>query len=187
MGASKAQRAATADRRNRAIKLRLAGAEWQAIADQLGYADKGAACKDVTRALERHLVAQRTSAETLRNLELDRLDRLQLGLWTAATGGDHKTADTVLRIMDRRARWAGFDVPPDVEERIRAEVVNSVGAQMAVVWGRVLSGIPGLTEDQRAAVPGLLDEAIRWFTASAARGRRAIEGAVVDDDEAGAA
>ncbi len=186
MGASKAQRAATAERRNKAIKLRLAGAEWQAIADQLGYADKAAACKDVTRALERHLVAQRTSAETLRNLELDRLDRIQLGLWTAATSGDHKTADTVLRIMDRRARWAGFDVPPDLEDRIRQETTVRIAAQMATVWGHVLDGL-GLSAEQAARVPGLLDAAIATFTAAAAPRRRAIEGVVDDEDEAGAA
>lgn len=181
MGASKAQRAATADRRNRAIKLRLAGAEWQAIADQLGYADKGAACKDVTRALDRHLVAQRVSSETLRNLELDRLDRLQLGLWTAATAGDHKTADTVLRIMDRRARWAGFDVPPDLEDRIRQEMTLRIGAQMATVWGRVIDGL-NLTAEQAALVPALLDAAISTFTA-AARRPAALEGSVADADD----
>lgn len=184
MGASKAQRAATAARRDAAIKLRLAGAGWQSIADQLGYHDRSAACTDVRRAMEANLARQHESADVRRAAELDRLDRLQLGLWKAATSGSTKAADTVLRIITLRAKLSGVDVPPDVEERIREEMTARISAQMAVVWGRTLSGIPGLTEEQRAAVPGLLDEAIRWFSGAAAGGgaRAAIEGVVVGED-----
>ncbi len=182
MGASKAQRAATAARREQAIKLKIAGADWKTIANRLGYASAAAACKDVTRALEQARAEMRVGLETLRDIDLERLDRLQLALWPAASRGDQKVADTVLRIMDRRAKWTGFDVPPEVEQRIRAEVVKSIAGQMAQVWGRVLAGIPGLTAEQAAAVPGLLDAAIAAVVGRGAQ--RAIEGQVVDDEAA---
>lgn len=163
MGLSKAQRAAIADRRAKAITLRMAGAGWDQIATQLGYSDKGAACKDVTRALEQNRIRLAESADAMRAADIERLNRLQLGLWKAATSGSTKHADTTLRIIALRAKLGGYDVPPDVEERIRGEMTQRIAAQMSIVWGRVLDGL-GLTPEQRGAVPGLLDEAIATFT-----------------------
>lgn len=180
MPPSKAQRALTAERRTKAIQLRLAGADWTQIADTLGYADRAAACKDVTRALESHIAAQNSTAEVLRETELQRLDRLQRGLWPAAVAGDTRSADTVLRVIDRRMKLLGLDVPPDVEERIRQELVARVGAQMFTVFGRVAEGLR-LSEEQRAALPGLVEQAIRVFTAGE---RRVLEGSVVEGEAA---
>lgn len=109
MPASKAQRAKTADRRTKAIAMRLAGADWDLIANQLEYSGKAAACKDVTRAMEASLADQGRNAELLRHQELLRLDRLQRGLWTRAVAGDTKCADTVLRIIQTRIRLFGLD------------------------------------------------------------------------------
>lgn len=180
MPPSKAQRAKTAARRTQAIQLRLAGTEWQQIADALGYASRAAAYVDVNRALEKALAEQRTGAEVLRETELLRLDRLQRGLWPTAVAGDTKAADTVLRIIDRRMRLLGLDVPPDVEERLRQELVAKIGAQMYMVFGQVMDGLR-LSEEQRGLVPGLLEQAILAFTKSE---RRAIEGELVDGDAA---
>lgn len=106
---SRAQRAKTAERRAQAIQLRLSGVDWQTIADRLGYADKAAACKDVTRALEANQAAARKAGEDLRTVELARLDRLQAALWAQALHGDAKVVDTLLRLMQRRARMTGLD------------------------------------------------------------------------------
>jgi hypothetical protein len=160
--ASRAQRAKTADRRAKAIALRLAGTEWEQIANALGYANRSAACKDVSRALESALAEQTANAEVLRETELMRLDRIQRGLWPAAIAGDTRAADTALRVIDRRVRLLGLDVPPDVEERLRNELVRQVGLQMSMVFGQVLDGL-GLTDAQRALVPGLLERVIGVF------------------------
>lgn len=106
---SQAQRAATAQRRAQAIQLRLSGVDWQTIADRLNYSDKAAACKDVTRALEANQAAARKAGEDLRTVELARLDRLQAALWAQALKGDAKVVDTLLRLMQRRARMTGLD------------------------------------------------------------------------------
>lgn len=180
MPPSKAQRAQTAERRSKAIQLRLAGADWTQIADALGYADRAAACKDVTRALEAHVATQRAGAEVLRETELQRLDRLQRGLWPAAIAGDTKSADTVLRVIDRRMRLLGLDVPPDVEDRIRRELVARIGAQMYMVFGQVLDGL-GLTDGQRQSVPALLDAAVGGFVG---RERQVLEGSIVEGEAA---
>jgi hypothetical protein len=173
LAASKAQRAATAERRSRNVQLRMAGVEWEAIAVSLGYASRGAACKDFTRAMGARIAEQHESAEVLRETELLRLDRMQRGLWPAASAGDTRSADTVLRIIDKRMQLLRLNVPPDVEERLRRELVARVGTQMYLVFGQVIDGL-GLTPEQRAAVPDLVERAVVWFS----RERRAIEGTV---------
>lgn len=89
--------------------MRLAGADWTLIATQLEYSGPAAAHKDVTRAMEASLAAQNRNAELFRHVELLRLDRLQRGLWTRAVAGDHKCADTVLRIIQTRIKLLGLD------------------------------------------------------------------------------
>lgn len=87
MAASNAKRAQVAERRAAAIRLRVAGLDWEDIAKQLGYRTRGAACQDVTRAMERHVAAEGAAVEVLRDLQISRQNRLLAGLWTAATGG----------------------------------------------------------------------------------------------------
>lgn len=126
MPASKAQRANTAERRKKAITLRLAGMDWQSIADQLGYSTRGAAWTDVTRALEANLAEQTQAADTLREVESLRLDRLQAAAWPSAVKGDLKAIETVLKVIDRRAKLHGLDHP------VRTEVTGADGGPLAV-------------------------------------------------------
>jgi len=51
---------------------------------------------------------------------VDQVDSALRGLWPAAVAGDTKSADTVLRVIDRRMRLLGLDVSPDAEEWVRA-------------------------------------------------------------------
>lgn len=120
MSASSAQRAATADRRRKAVAMRIAGVDWVTIAERLKYASKAAACKDVTRALEVSLAEASRNAAMLRHLELLRLDRLQTGLWTAAASGDPKSVTAALGIIDRRIKLLGLDSVPSGTEAVRS-------------------------------------------------------------------
>ena len=137
---TKAQKPAIADRRKKAIELRLAGSDWQTIADQLGYSDRGAACKDVTRALEAHIAEQHASLEVYRETELMRLDQLtvevvrvlkarhyvvtqsgrlvddpQTGAPMLDDGPVLTAVDRLLKIQDRRAKLLGIDAAQRVE------------------------------------------------------------------------
>lgn len=135
MPASKAQRAATAERRGKAIALRLAGMDYESIAQRLGYADRGAACKDIQRAMEANIAQQTQSADTLREVELMRLDRLQAAAWQAAASGDLKAIETVLKIVDRRSRLLGLDAPiktdVTVSDAITSEI-EQLAAQLSI-------------------------------------------------------
>jgi len=117
MPASRAQRAQTAERRAKAIALKLAGLEYETIAQRLGYASRGACCTDIKRALAANLEQVQQSAEELRTLELMRLDRLQAAAWPAAAQGDPRVIDTVLKIMAERRKYV-----PGLEAPARSEV-----------------------------------------------------------------
>jgi len=54
-------------------------------------------------------------AEQVRKAELGRLDRLLMAHWPAAVDGDAKATQTVLQIMDRRARYLGLDAPQRID------------------------------------------------------------------------
>jgi hypothetical protein len=114
------------DRRKQAVALRLAGVDWETVADQCGYASAGAACTDLKRHREQTRAGIDESLEELRNQELGRLERLQLALWPRALNGDVRAAETVIKIIDKRVGLLGLNAP------IRHEVftIDEIDAEL---------------------------------------------------------
>jgi hypothetical protein len=108
-------------RKARAVELRLAGLEYEDIAKQVGYTNKGTAWRTVTKALRERVD---DAVEELRALEMARLDALQAALWDQAMAGDTRSADAILRIIDRRVRLLGLDQVAVKEEFPRTVVVD---------------------------------------------------------------
>jgi hypothetical protein len=96
------------NRQWQALEMRKAGVPFDAIARQLGYGGPAGAFKAVESAIQRTL---QEPADEVRKLELERLDKLLLGLWPAASKGDCRAVERVLAVMDRRARYLGLDAP----------------------------------------------------------------------------
>jgi len=96
------------DRHLQALELRKAGATYQAIAEQLGYAQAKGAYKAVTSALKATL---KEPAEELRTLEAERLDAALLAIWRRVVAGDEKAIDRLLGIMKRRMELFGLAAP----------------------------------------------------------------------------
>ncbi|WP_438489567.1 helix-turn-helix domain-containing protein [Streptomyces sp. S186] len=109
MVASKAQQAATAERRAKAIRMKIDGASYSEIATALGYSSRSAAHMDVKRSLEKHVVEEGLAIEAWRELELARLDTLQQAIWGKAMSGDTRAIEAALKILDRRAKLLGLD------------------------------------------------------------------------------
>lgn len=110
------------DKENAVLELRRSGETWARIAEIVGYANASGAQKAYARVVIR---VQRDSVEDIRDLELDRLDKIQRSYWRPAiVDGDKKAAELVLKIMDRRAKLLGLDAP----NRVQAEVVNYDGS-----------------------------------------------------------
>ncbi|MGV2914717.1 hypothetical protein [Streptomyces alfalfae] len=142
MTASRAKQADTAQRRAALIRLRLAGVRFgdQRILD-LGYESRGHASKDFVRALEQHRQEEAAEVATYRQQENERLDALLEAAWPQATTPspifnkdreivgeeiDMRAVDTVLRLMDRRAKLNGLDMP------VKAEVSGPGGGPVAL-------------------------------------------------------
>jgi hypothetical protein len=133
MPASKAQRTATAERRAKAVALRLTGTSFDEIAQKLGYTNRGAAWNDINRALEANIAEQRSNVEVYREQELLRLDLLWVEAWKVLKtphltvshgkviyhedgpllddGPVLNAIDRCLKIQERRARYLGLDAP----------------------------------------------------------------------------
>jgi hypothetical protein len=95
-----------------ALEMRKAGASFPEIARELGYRGPSGAFNAVNNAI-RDWVAP--AAEEVFELEAQRLDRLMLSYWQKALDGEHKSAELVLKIMDRRAKLLGLDAPQRID------------------------------------------------------------------------
>jgi len=91
---------ALTDKQRKALELHLAGASYQAIAQALGYTNRGTAHKVVQRALE--LTRSEQNLPETAPTELARLDAMLTGLWSKARSGNVQAIDRVLRIEERR-------------------------------------------------------------------------------------
>ncbi len=97
-----------------AAQLRAAGATFREVGEALGI-DPTWARTLVLRALE---AAKYEAADLMRVQEGQRLDRMQRSVWRDAVNGDIAAVNTVLRIMDRRARLFGLDSPVKVDATV---------------------------------------------------------------------
>lgn len=129
MSASKAKRAATAERRKNAIQMVLAGLDYETIAERLHYASRGAAHTDVDRALSANLADLKKEAGVLREVQARRYHRLLAAVWPKALKADGKdqlkAVETAARLVDRVVKLYGLAEPDkldlDVTGQITAE------------------------------------------------------------------
>jgi hypothetical protein len=149
-------RVRAAERQRNAMELRKAGATYAAIAGELGYSDARSAERAVIAGLR---AAGREASEDLLPMELDRLDRLQAGLWADAINGEVPAVLACLRIMERRSRLVGLDAPLKMNQRIDShEQVNIdvTGAVMVIradgQGGAYMAAIDGPKDDYIAGL-----------------------------------
>lgn len=102
---------AVQQRRKQSLTLRLSGMTYAEIAENLGVSNY-TAWQDVNQALAD---IPKSEADQLREEEVGRLDRMQRAVWDAALAGDLQAMQTVLKIVDRRAKLLGLDAPQQVE------------------------------------------------------------------------
>jgi hypothetical protein len=130
------------DKEKKVLELKRSGATWDAIAEVVGYANASGAFKAYKRAMVRTL---QQPADALREAEIDRLDRLQRAYWFEAIGDRdnppiHKSAEIVLKIIDRRAKLLGLDAPT----KIQAEVVTYDASGVEADIERIAYNIRGM-------------------------------------------
>jgi hypothetical protein len=105
-----------AQRRQAVLDLRIQGDTFSEIGRKLGIT-KQSAFGHVCRALDELAKGSKDRTAELRALEGERLDALAHVLWPRATHSqnpDLVAVDRMLRIMDRRAKLFGLDMPTKV-------------------------------------------------------------------------
>lgn len=93
-------------KRTRALELVAEGQSY----DQVGavdYRHRGSAHKAVFKALAER---EADGVEHLRNIEVARLDHLQVALWDDAMAGKPHAVNSILRIIEQRSRLLGLHV-----------------------------------------------------------------------------
>lgn len=93
----------------RALELRLAGHNWDQIAQRVGYASRSAAYSSVMEHMARRAAESNEDSDQLRALELDRMDRYLKTLDPKVKKGDPRAISIALRVGERRARLLGLD------------------------------------------------------------------------------
>lgn len=108
---SSARRLAAAEKRRKAVELRLQGLSYQKIADELGFKGEGPARKTVEVALAETRSLTGEAAEEIVAMELQRLDIMFKGLWLAMQAGDPRSIEAGIKVQGRRAKLLGLDAP----------------------------------------------------------------------------
>ena len=93
-------------RKGRCIELRLAGHDYERIAHEVGFSNKGTAWRVVNNALRERVDE---GVEEYRETELARLDALQAALWDKAMEGDSSAVTTILKVMGHRSKLLGLE------------------------------------------------------------------------------
>ena len=96
----------------RVFELRIQGHTFDQIAGEVGFSGPSGAWQAYQRIKSETIFE---SMDEARQLELMRLDEMQLAVWDRAINGDLPAAHCVLKIMDRRAKLLGLDKPEKVE------------------------------------------------------------------------
>ena len=131
-----------------ALRLRASGLTYEAIGEELGVCQQ-TANRYVLEALAKLRAEAGEAAQEVRELESMRLDRLLNAVWPQAEAGDIKAIETVLKLMERRAKLRGLDQP----ERSMTVTVTSSREELEAEAARL--GIPITQPPLTSQLPGL--------------------------------
>jgi hypothetical protein len=102
----------SAERTRRAMALKLAGASYSQIAQNLGYHDASGARKAVQRGMKNAL--HETSSE-LKKIHYGRLEHMLMLLWPDVNNRDLSSMNAALAVMDRMERLYGLNAAEKID------------------------------------------------------------------------
>lgn len=97
----------------KAIELKHAGYDWDEIADECGWASRGAAFTQVDRFMKRYIRETVTEVEVYRHESLERLRELIKALWDRRA--DEKVAAEIRRCTERIDKLTGAERPTVIQ------------------------------------------------------------------------
>jgi hypothetical protein len=135
----------------RIFALRRAGKTLREIGEEVGMK-----FQTVSRIITDYILetARLTAedAETLRQIELDRLDQLHQAHWDKAIDGGKSATELILRIMDQRDKYKGLDVHKQSSVQSSGDAVGEIRIQLV--------GSPNATQSSTTQSPATADAAL---------------------------
>lgn len=117
-GRSKPEDIARWERDYECVKMRRANVDWDTIVEKLGYASKGHAHNRFVAFMRAY---PRDDVETLRDLELDRIERVRVALEPRVNAGDPRAAEVWNKLSERLSKLCGLDKPERKEVTVLTE------------------------------------------------------------------
>lgn len=140
--------------------MRVAGASEEQIQQRLGYKSLDAVRQELGKAAQRHMRYSERELSRLRDIELARLDHLQVVLWQEAEDGNLQAVDRILKIMQHRADLLGLKVERESDaagHTTNVLVVGSDGENYAAELRKAAAQIGVATREVPAASNGHAD------------------------------
>jgi transcriptional regulator len=117
----------TLEKEAKVLELRRGGLTFDMIADRLGYASASGAHKAYVTACNRIIYAD--VIET-RKIEMDRLDIAQAAIWTNVIAGEVPSVIALMKIMERRARLLGLDMPTKAQIEVNIYEHDAIDSEV---------------------------------------------------------
>ena len=124
----------TVDKEKKVLELRRGGLTFDLIAQRLGYASASGAHKAYMSACKRIVYED---VVEVRKSETDRLDIAQAAIWGDLTDTVNTDANTraklvmaLMKIMERRARLLGLDMPTKAQVEVTTYDRNTIDAEV---------------------------------------------------------
>jgi hypothetical protein len=130
-------RMSSREKQKRAMALKLAGASYAQIAENIGYADASGAHKAVARGMKSSL---QENAGELRKIHYGRLEHMLMLVWPAVNQGDSRAVNSALQVMDRMERLYGLN------EAQRVDITGGTRETIIVADGEKEAYIKALKE-----------------------------------------
>jgi len=127
----------TLEKEAQVLSLRRLGFTFDQIAKQLGYASSSGAYNAYRRACLKIIYEE---VEETRKMEMDRLDNAQMRIMTGVNNGNIAAINTLLRIMERRARLLGLDQPMKAQVEVTNYDTSSIDAEVSRLVALLNSG-----------------------------------------------
>ena len=123
----------TLEKERKVLEYRRGGLTFDLIAERLGYANASGAHKAYQSACRRIVVED---VVAIRNAEIDRLDIAQAAIWGDVVNGADaqeraRAILALIKIMERRARLLGLDVPVKSQVEVNIYDRDSIDAEVA--------------------------------------------------------
>jgi len=126
---------AVLERENEIVKLRRGGLTWHDIGQRVGLTASGSA--DAFQRAQRRII--REDVEQLRAIENDRIDTAQAAIWAKVLQADLNAVNTLIRLLDRRAKLNGLDQPTRIQAEVITYDANSIEAELARIYAATLT------------------------------------------------